>query len=272
MKNFNVIFMTGDGLRHQYTANMLASCLQLCGIISEKKTSNEDYSNLNSDQYNVITDHFARRNSVEKKLLGYQQGFPSSTPLLEVEHGHSNSIDVFNWVLSKKPELIILYGSSIIKQPLLEYYDGRIINMHLGLSPYYRGSGTNFWPLVHGYPECVGATIHLATLDVDAGDILVQVRPDDVLPEDRAHELGTKTIISAVKRMCEVVPAYLNGYIKPVSQDLTLGKIFRRKDFNASSVETMLMNFERGMMEKYLSNKEMHEAKFPIINYWDVLK
>ena len=69
--------------------------------------------------------------------------------------------------------------------------------MHLGLSPYYRGSGTNFWPLVDRLPECVGVTIHLAIPSVDAGPILTQVRPD-IEPTDRAHEIGSRAIIAGL--------------------------------------------------------------------------
>jgi hypothetical protein len=47
------------------------------------------------------------------------------------------------------PDLIISYGCSIIKRPLIEYFDKKFINIHLGLSPYYKEGGTNFWPFVN---------------------------------------------------------------------------------------------------------------------------
>jgi methionyl-tRNA formyltransferase len=136
--------------------------------------------------------------------------------------------------------------------------------MHLGLSPYCRGSGTNFWPLVFEQPECVGATIHLAVLSVDAGAILVQVRPDAEIG-DRAHELGTKTIMAGAAALPRVLELFAAGQIAPRTQDLSRGRVFRRKDFNAAAVRQMWQNFETGMMRDYLTNAVERRAQFPIV-------
>ena len=46
------------------------------------------------------------------------------------------------------------------------------INIHAGLSPYYRGSDCNFWALYDDNPHLVGATIHLLSKGLDNGPIL----------------------------------------------------------------------------------------------------
>jgi methionyl-tRNA formyltransferase len=146
----------------------------------------------------------------------------------------------------------------------LEYYSDRLVNIHLGLSPYYRGSGTNFWPLVDGRPEFVGATLHVVAAKVDAGPILAQVRPQ-AEASDRAHELGTKTIISAAALMPRVLAAVRNGRAFPVVQDLSHGKVCRRRDFNAEAVRQMWRNFDSGMMDKYLAEIDQRHAASPIV-------
>jgi folate-dependent phosphoribosylglycinamide formyltransferase PurN len=171
---------------------------------------------------------------------------------------------VSDWVQSLRPDFVVLYGTSIIKDPLLSAYDGRMINIHLGLSPYYRGTGTNFWPLVDRCPECVGATIHLAVLKVDAGAILRQVRPD-VQAGDGAHALGTKTIIAAVNALPSVIGRFAVGELEPQTQDLSTGKVFRRKDFNADAVRTLWDNLSTGMIEEFLSDRIARLAKYPIV-------
>jgi len=56
------------------------------------------------------------------------------------------------------------------------------INLHPSLLPAYRGRAPLNWALIHGESE-VGLTAHFITEDVDAGDIVAQVRipvgPDD---------------------------------------------------------------------------------------------
>jgi len=136
--------------------------------------------------------------------------------------------------------------------------------MHLGLSPYYRGSGTNFWPLVDGLPECVGVTIHLAVSSVDAGPILTQKRPD-ILPDDQSHEIGAKAIIAGLDSLKEVILSYINGKIIPVKQDLSIGKEYSKNDFSTDAVIEMHHQFEKGMIKAFLENKDDREKIYPIL-------
>lgn len=139
-----------------------------------------------------------------------------------------------------------------------------MVNIHLGLSPYYRGSGTNFWPLVDRRPECVGATLHLVAAKVDAGPILAQVRPEAEI-DDRAHDLGTKTIISAVALLPRVLAALAADRTCAKPQDLSRGRLCRRRDFNADAVRTMWRQFESGMMAEFLADRQARRAKFPLV-------
>lgn len=259
-----ILLLTGNQLRHNYVANQLAANLQLVGLLQEGKAKLvAKPEELSDEDRRVVDEHFAQRGAAERKLLGAEIA-PPMVPRYEVAHGESNSTEVFSWVQSLEPDYIVLYGTSIIKDPLLSAYDGRLINIHLGLSPYYRGTGTNFWPLVDRCPECVGATIHLAVLSVDAGAILQQVRPQ-AEAGDGAHELGTKTIMAAVEALPSVVERYAAGEIEPQRQDLSIGKVFRRKDFHADAVRSLWDNLNSGMMDDYLANRSERLAKFPIV-------
>jgi methionyl-tRNA formyltransferase len=263
-KEPRIVLLTGNGLRHRFAATSLSRTMNLLGIVSEGKaplpTTSEQ---LNETDRSIVQKHFAERDSVEKKFLGARVDFPD-TRVLEIEHNTVNALNVFEWVHEQVPDTVLLYGTSIVKPPLLEVYEGRVINLHLGLSPYYRGSGTNFWPLVNREPECVGATIHLAVFKVDAGAILAQVRPE---PEksDRAHELGTKTIIAGFDIMPLVVAGFLEGRIHPQPQDLSKGCVYRRKDFTAEATRRMWHNFETGMMRQYLSRLDQRLKEYPIV-------
>lgn len=264
-RELRAVLITSDHLRHRFVANKLARALNLCGIVTEGKAPAVIAPTAPSPAEQAIFDqHFAERDAVERRFFGMELSFPD-TEILPAAHGTSNSLPVFEWVQERQPDVVVLYGSSIIKAPLLEHYDGRIINLHLGLSPYYRGSGTNFWPLVYREPECVGATIHLAVLRVDAGAILAQVRP---LAEagDRAHELGCKTISAALDAMPSVIQAYLNRQITPQTQRLDTGRVFKQKDFNAAAVQEMWRHFASGMMPEFLADAAARYGRYPIIS------
>ena len=136
--------------------------------------------------------------------------------------------------------------------------------MHLGLSPYYRGTATNFWPLVNAEPECIGATLHIATLKVDGGPILHQVRPI-ATATDTAHDLGCKTIQEGAKGMLEVLKRLETGKIPGVQQGFEKSLLYKRKDFSAEAVKKMWGNFESGMMKEYVEHLGERLSAKPIV-------
>ena len=259
-----IVILTGNNLRHYWFARALSEQLEAVGIVFEEKRS--AVSAESADE--ITLQHLQEREAAEQKYFnGDYQSYFSRFKTLAVKSGEVNSPQTFSWVKDLKPDALVLFGSSIIKKPYLSYFENRAINIHLGLSPYYRGTATNFWPLVNNEPECVGATIHLAILKVDAGAILQQFRPDIELG-DGPHDIGCQVIVKGAQMMAEAVKRYLAGEIKPQLQpasQLKEGKLYKRDDFNAAAALKMRENFKQGMIENYLKNKEERDKKYPII-------
>ncbi|MCX6350585.1 MAG: formyltransferase family protein [Bacteroidetes bacterium] len=263
-EKIKVVVITSNQLRHRYYVNIISQSLDVCGIVTEEKSlATIQVSSSSAEDDEVINKHFKNRDEAEVKLLGQIDSFPNA-PLLQMPFGKINTEEVIGWIKEKQPDYILLYGSGIIKDPILNYYENKIINLHLGLSPYYRGSGTNFWPLVFNEPECVGATIHLAVRKVDAGSILCQIRPD-INKKDKTHEIGTKALMRGVEAIPIVLEKYKLGVLKPKNQDISQGKVYRLADFNASVVKKVIDNFSNGMIESYLLNRKIRDDRFPII-------
>ena len=76
------------------------------------------------------------------------------------------------------PDVIAVFGTSLIKGPLLELGRRGIVNLHGGLSPEYRGADCTFWALYNGEPEKVGCTIHFIDAGIDTGKLIAHVSPD----------------------------------------------------------------------------------------------
>ena len=259
-----VLIITGNQLRHKYYVTEIAKQLDVVGVIFEEKIKQENKFKNDTSKYKIVNQHFNNRNYSERKYFSGKIDI-ESLHALYVKTGESNSSDTFEWVKEKRPEYLLLFGSSIIKDPLLGLFGKKVINLHLGLSPYYRGAGTNFWPLVNGEPECVGATIHLATLKVDAGSILKQIRPK-IGMRDGPHDIGNKTIIAAIEQIPEVVLKYDKRIICPRGQDLTLGKVYKRKDLTSEAIIKLNENFDKGMIVYFFNKKEERLKKYPIID------
>ena len=81
-----------------------------------------------------------------------------SSNAVKIRKGEINDEQVVRQIKDLNPDLLVCYGSSLITSDLLEIYNKRFLNVHLGLSPSYRGSGTNAWLLINNEPHMVGAT------------------------------------------------------------------------------------------------------------------
>lgn len=76
-------------------------------------------------------------------------------------------------VISLVPSFIISYNYNyLIKQEIIDYMKGNVINMHISLLPWNRGSSPNIWSFIDGTPK--GVTIHKVDASLDTGDILFQ--------------------------------------------------------------------------------------------------
>jgi folate-dependent phosphoribosylglycinamide formyltransferase PurN len=256
------VLVTGNHLRHRWLAGRLAAApeLELRGVISEaKRAATQEAS---PDQPELVQRHFEARAAAERTFFGDAPTWEAlDVAVRELELGGANSAESLAWVEELAPTHLVLFGSSIIRPPLLDRFP--CVNLHLGLSPYYRGTATNFWPFVEGEPECVGATIHVATERVDAGGILRQVRPawED---GDGIHEAGCKTIVAAAEAVPRTVAAFAAGEREPVPQTGE-GRLFRGADFGEEPLARALRNLEAGLVPRYLADKDARDAARPIV-------
>jgi hypothetical protein len=189
---------------------------------------------------------------------------PDRSNPCRVLRGAINDAGAVREIQALAPDVLVAYGCSLVKEPLLSAFAGRFLNVHLGLSPYYRGSGTNFWALVNGEPECVGATIMHIDAGVDTGEVVHQVRAR-VYRGDTSHQIGNRLI-------ADMVPHYIaaarNLARLPRPSPLPVpanARYYRKNDFTPDSVRQMHEQFAGGMIERYLAEQAERHARVPIL-------
>ena len=88
-------------------------------------------------------------------------------------------------------ECVVMAGwMRLITQVLIEAFPNRIINIHPSLLPSFKGVQAVEQALSAGV-KIAGCTVHLVTLEVDSGPILVQAAVP-VLPDDTAESLHAR--------------------------------------------------------------------------------
>ncbi|MGH9346749.1 MAG: formyl transferase [Vicinamibacterales bacterium] len=255
------IVLTSTMRRHQFVANTLAAQMDVAGVWQEEKSFQPLKYAASPDDEAVIARHFeAREASEEACFAGHARLHARAWRLAP---GGCNDPAAIEAMRRAAPDAVLVFGTGLLKQPLIDTFPGRILNMHLGLSPYYRGAGTNFWPLVNGEPEYCGATIHFLDIGVDTGPIIAHVRPD-IRSGDGPHDIGNKTIVVASAALGAAALAHARAPLRGVEQTGG-GRVYKRADFSAAAVNRLYANFAAGMVDEYLRARATRDARLSLV-------
>ncbi|TKX28205.1 hypothetical protein CQA38_08670 [Campylobacter sp. MIT 12-5580] len=254
-----IIILTSNELRHSFMRKAIAldSEIEVLKSYCElKNTQAYTYTNAQDLQEK----HLALRLQSEKDFF---QAFVDLSPDLSKPHfipdKAINNQEFIDEIIDLKPDLLIAYGCSLIEAPLIDFFGKAFLNVHLGLSPYYRGSGTNFFPLVNNEPEFVGASFMYIDKGIDTGDIIHQIRAEVCINDD-CHKIGNRLIAKVASTYKDLIKNYEN--LVPLKQpnDKKSGKLYKKKDFTLEATLKMYDNFANNLVEKYLQKPESQKA------------
>lgn len=169
-----------------------------------------------------IKKHFFRESSEEKI---YNKWFSNNwknlnenIPITIVDN--INSDIVYQKIKSIQPDLLLDHGTSILKERIFNL-SKIALNIHWGLSPYYRGTHCTEWALINWDPYNIGVTIHKLSKDIDGGSILAQKRVK-INSFDTVLSINMQLTFLAVEQIIEIINKIQN------KEKL----IFKKQDFS----------------------------------------
>ena len=228
------IILSSTSCRHQYFAAAMASHFEIVAGFAEAK---RNYYTLQREGSAIVQTHFNNLSRAEKEWFVIPNH--RTVPALE-EVPDINAPEVVEKALSLDADCICLYGTAILKPIWLDSFEKKIVNIHLGLSPYYRGSATLFWPFVYRELQYLGTTIHLAIEKLDAGAILHRVQPE-LFAGEGYYAITNRLIRDSIEQMPDVISRYLRGEIEPKPQEKVAdSRLCRRSDFSEEALLKML--------------------------------
>lgn len=123
--------------------------------------------------------------------------------------------DVKTMVLLQKlsPQVIVVNGTRILEEKVLNAFPGTFLNTHVGITPLYRGVHGGYWALASGDPEHFGVTIHKIDTGIDTGDIVAQglIKPTDA---DNFSTYPLLQIAIAIPLLKQAIHDALNGKLE----------------------------------------------------------
>lgn len=85
-----------------------------------------------------------------------------------------NCKEVVNILQKINPDVVVVNGTRIISEKILNSIGVEFINTHMGITPKYRGVHGGYWALTECDKENCGVTVHLVDSGIDTGGILYQ--------------------------------------------------------------------------------------------------
>ncbi len=159
---------------------------------------------------------FVRR--AEEEVFEPISLLPRNVRVLSLRDGDINKLPVDTFLEFLSADFIVVFGATYLKGALCEALIARnAINIHMGVSPYYRGSGCNFWAMYDGNYDMVGATIHRLSAGLDSGSMLFHAFPEAADDDPWRH--GMRAVAAAHKTLALAIASNELACMQPVGQD-----------------------------------------------------
>lgn len=237
MNEKRIVIVTRDDLEHYFVANVLCAAFPIDAIVVAEPSrtlspTRRRYSPrlvtrsiVRRSYWRLVRDAEQRRSSFVR-ILGEHMtaGFQRADLVRRV--AGVNSEESSRLVTELRPDLLLVYGTDIVADSILALASDLALNMHTGISPYYRGADTWFWPLVNRELELVGATVHECTSTVDGGPIFKTARAT-LEPSQNIYDLFAWSVVAGAEIYVEVVRECLAGSLQGQPQELSIGREYR---------------------------------------------
>ena len=245
----------GDHPRHLYYANAIAQSCNVVGAIMEHRESfipqpPEDLEE--RDKVNFIK-HFTNREKYEKEYFGEERKVPDC-PIHYVDRDTLSSKETVDFVKRLKPDVVFIYGPGMIREPLFSSLPKYKINLHLGLSPRYRGSATLFWPFYFLEPNWAGSTFHIISDEPDAGEVIHQSLPE-LKRGDTIHEVSCRVVQQSAEDVKKIIEVLESGKQLVLHKQTSSGKNFLTRDFIPQHLRVIYDLYDDALVDAYLDAK-----------------
>ncbi len=259
----NTVLLIGSHPRHYYLAKKLYDAGFLQGLLVETRAAfmpapPQGIPLLDKDNF---IRHFTDRMNAERNAFGAdgEESIFPAVPVLSVHPEELNHAATRAWLSSLGADTAISYGIHKVDEETLQALPKRAWNIHGGLSPWYRGNITLFWPFYFLKPNWAGMTIHQLTQRLDGGNIIHHSVPE-LARGDGIHDVACKAVKQAgedLVRLLQMVEAGVEPV--PVPQKSS-GKLFTSTDWTPQHLRLIYNTFDNDIVDRYLDGELGHQA------------
>ncbi len=261
-----IVLLFGNESNQRALAQKIHLQFPVAAIVIESRKSKVKFSFLQLAQKLVSKILFRK---IDHAWFGMRSYFESKYPQWpDVEKINVENINEQSTIaLCKKiePDLILVSGTRLIKEPLLSLQPKvGILNLHTGLSPYIKGGPncTN-WCIATGQFEYIGNTVMWIDKGIDTGDLLY-TETCSLSTEQNLKEVHISVMRHAHELYIKSIRSLIEGDTVRVRQaSIAKGKTYYSKDWNFNRRIDLIKN--RRSFFKKIKNQELKNKSIDII-------
>jgi methionyl-tRNA formyltransferase len=279
VKPERILVITGDGLEHHYVTNKLAAKIPLAGIIVDhgKVLGRVEKVRKYFRRYTLLQLLSRARLAFLRRVWGGRK--PHRQALLSVlgpencaafqrpellHHVHGiNTPEGISAVASFQPDVILVYGTGIVGGKVLSQARKLALNMHTGISPYYRGCDCAFWPLYNEELNMVGATVHECVKEVDGGRIFGIARAR-LHADDNLFSVFARAVVAGADLYVRKVQELIEHELAGTPQDFSMGKEYKAIMRDARAEKKVRTSIRAGMIRRYVESHQEQSEPNPV--------
>lgn len=254
-----IVCWIGDAPNHKALVSKISKEFNVVGVVVDrrKKGAIIPASNVFKRLTNRI--RFSKYGMAWSNLQNYYYAnFALPREKETILTGSINKVDVLNFTRNLTPDLVVVSGTGLIKEPLLSLQlPVGTINLHTGLSPYVKGGPncTN-WCIANNDWDLIGNTVLWLSAGIDSGNIITSEKTniDNIKSHygihycvmEHAHDLMLRTIRYIINSQ----PPY-----QSIPQaDIGKGKLYLNKMWTAKMKKKLMKNLKATVERKRFNN------------------
>lgn len=257
-----LLIFSGLNKRYKYVVNKLLDKYPNASLIAQEITKGDyigKYDNseeLDKDAVALLNRHLKARDEVESKYYPEDEfHLTAEHRVLCVDSETLNSDKTVRFIEETRPSVAFSFGIGMIRDEVLNALKHCVaVNLHFGLTPYYRSSDTLLWPLYLQNPGHIGMTLHQIDRRADHGPIYHQQKTV-FAKGDSMHEIFCKTIVQAVSPTLKLIDSLMKNIALKPYVSLSEAKCFLNGEFTPNHLKIIYQLIDDGMLERYLEGK-----------------
>lgn len=263
-----IIILTSNSPNQIALCNKIAGIAKIETIIISALQSNQVLQKNLQKKWGTLSNKIIQRmvswpliNAWKKMQNKYLQLYPTYPKSFLKYVLQINSTTTLQVIENIKPDLVVVSGTELIKQNLIEcttQCTQGIINLHTGLSPYMNGGPncTN-WCLASNAFHLIGNTVMYLDKGIDSGDIITTGKPS-LTGDESLFELHWKVMEHAHEIYLNVIKALqAKPHLRAIPQhEISIGRTFYTKEWTAKNALAAQLNFYQHFTPEFFNSKD----------------